>query len=125
MVHIDSKSASSLIRLDIFRYIHDRGTSLACATHLSIAAPKINSLYLDTPDEGVIGRLATFKNLTRLKLSKINAIELQKSLLDDRGGLGARLRTLEIVNGRGSVDLSILARLGLTMFALNLVFIKA
>ena len=90
------------------RYFHDRKTNKDTADLLSYCCPDLMHLFMDTPDPGVTP--AVMKNhqqkLKKLKVSKVSCHELNDLFEADHWGLVS----LELINGRDSLDLYQVAR---------------
>jgi hypothetical protein len=87
------------------QYLHDTGTDTDALNAIVKLCPKLESIYLDRPADGVIGRLHLISNVKQVKLNRFNCTELN-SLLPNCGG---KLETLELLVGKGVVDMSLVA----------------
>ena len=67
--------------------------------------PQLSSIFLDTPAEAVLARLREFPRLRRLKFNKVSF----PALVEAARPLGAQVSAVEVVLGRGSLDLALLA----------------
>ncbi|XP_055702659.1 uncharacterized protein LOC129801522 [Phlebotomus papatasi] len=88
------------------KYIHDTDTTDKILDAIVSCCPRLENLYMDTPDAGILHKMRHLKNLERLKLYKFSCKELDSVLTS---GLGTRLRFLTLIKGRGTLDLGKLA----------------
>lgn len=88
------------------KYIHDTDTTDKILDAIVSCCPRLENLYMDTPDAGILHKMRHLKNLERLKLYKFSCKELDSVLMS---GLGGRLRFLTLIKGRGTLDLGKLA----------------
>ena len=85
------------------KYLHDRKTNSDTVEIMSYCCPELVHVFLDTPDKFVVtDLLKKCPNVRKLKVSKVLCDELNEMF--ELGG-HSRLTSLEIVNGRGSLDL--------------------
>jgi len=102
------------------KYFHDRNTSSDTLDLMAYCCPDLIHVFLDTPQREVVkglfggggskaGTPAT-PDLRKLKLSKVNCDDLNEVFDLAGGGGGVSLTSLEIVNGRGSLDLTQVAK---------------
>ena len=87
------------------RYIHDQFTEEETFDLAVQFCPQLSSIFLDTPAEAVIARLREFPRLRRLKFNKVPF----PALVEAARPLGAQVSAVEVVLGRGSLDLALLA----------------
>ncbi|XP_037042341.1 uncharacterized protein LOC119078746 isoform X2 [Bradysia coprophila] len=87
------------------KYLHDTRTNNKTIDAIVEMCPDLESIYLDTPDSGVMHKLK-FLNLRKLKIYKFCCIELEQ-LLEN---IGRNLYHLTIIKGRGTMDLGRLSR---------------
>lgn len=87
------------------KYLHDTRTNNKTIDAIVQMCPDLESIYLDTPDSGVMHKLK-FLNLRKLKIYKFCCIELEQ-LLET---IGRNLYHLTIIKGRGTMDLGRLSR---------------
>ena len=87
------------------RYIHDQFTEEETFDLAVQFCPQLSSIFLDTPAEAVLARLREFPRLRRLKFNKVPF----PALVEAARSLGAQVSAVEVVLGRGSLDLALLA----------------
>lgn len=87
------------------KYLHDTKTSLKAMDAIVKMCPKLDAIYLDTPENGVMHKLKAL-HLRRLKIYKFCCQELTE-LLED---IGRNLAHLTVIKGRGIFDLAKLTR---------------
>lgn len=87
------------------RYLHDTRTDLKTMDVIIQMCPALDSIYLDTPDAGVMLKLKTI-NLKKFKVYKFSCAELTELL----ESIGKNLGHLTVIKGRGPLDLGKLAR---------------
>ena len=102
------RNSSSRLKLC---YIHDVQTTIDKWDEVATFCPATNSVFLDSPDEEVLKDLSCFKKLRKLKLSKVNFSQI----VDSMKIIPNQLSTIEIVSGRGTLDLGLL-RFGKNLF---------
>jgi hypothetical protein len=88
------------------RYLHDTGTVSGTLDAIRKLCPKLESIYLDRPTFGVVGRLHLISTLKQVKVNRFDCAELDLMLTN----CGASLETLELLVGKGVVDMSSVAR---------------
>ena len=89
------------------KYIHDRNTSLEVVEMITYCCPQLQHAYIDTPKKSVIATLLTsIPKLKKIKISKPNCNEINEIMEKHSTVHTLKLTTLEIVNGRESLDLS-------------------
>lgn len=102
------KSLSHLLETDAdfscsLKYVHDTNTSSEILSAIEKTCPELNSLYLDSPADGVLEGIEAFATkLSCLKLSKFQCLELHRLF----GKWPNWLHTLKLSLGRGELDLS-------------------
>lgn len=87
------------------KYLHDTRTSLKVMDAIIKLCPDLDSIYLDTPDAGVLTKLKSV-HLKRLKVYKFCC----KELIELLEVIGKNLFHLTVIKGRGPLDLGKLAR---------------
>lgn len=87
-------------------YIHDTGTNKKTMNAIVELCPKLEQVYLDTPDNGVLQKLSSVK-LTRLKIYKFYCAELYP-LLEEIGKYV--LEHLTLIKGRGQMEIERIIR---------------
>ncbi|KAJ6647003.1 hypothetical protein Bhyg_02221 [Pseudolycoriella hygida] len=87
------------------KYLHDTRTNSKTMDAIVRMCPELESIYLDTPDSGVMHKLESL-NLRKLKIYKFCCLELEQ-LLEK---IGPNLNHLTVIKGRGTLDLGRLAR---------------
>ena len=93
------------------KYVHDRGTSLDDMELFTYCCPLLQHAYFDSPNKGVMsGLVVGIPNLKKLKVSKVRCNEMNEIMEKSLTSHGLRLTSLEIVNGRDSLDLSYVAK---------------
>ena len=93
------------------KYIHDRTSSLDRIEIFAYCCPSLQHIYFDTPESGTVKEaLVNFTNLKKLKVSKLNCAELNEVMELNEKTYKLKLISLEIVNGRGSLDLTSVAK---------------
>lgn len=85
--------------------LHDTDTDQNILDAIVRLCPKLESIYLDRPNEGVIGRLHLIPNLKQVKLNRFECGELDPLLTS----CGEKLDALELLVGRGVTDISYIA----------------
>jgi len=87
------------------RYFHDRETVAESLELVEYCCPDLVHVFLDTPARGVTtDLLKRADKLRKLKVSKLDCEELNQ-VFDSYAAGTCRLQSLEVVNGRGSLDL--------------------
>lgn len=86
-------------------YLHDTGTTADKFDAIVKLCPKLESIYLDRPTDGVVARLHLISNLKHVKLNRFDCAELDFMLTK----CGGSLDTLELVVGKGVMDMSSVA----------------
>lgn len=94
-----------ILRETKLQYLHDTETELDTLHVIGKLCPKLESIYLDRPTYGVVGRLHLISKLKHVKLNRFDCTEVDLMLTN----CGASLETLELLVGRGVVDMSSLA----------------
>ena len=93
------------------KYIHDRNTSLEVLELITYCCPQLQHAYLDTPEKLVVpALLENIPNLKKLKVSKVHCNEINDVMEKHSTQNYLKLIMLEIVNGRESLDLSLVAK---------------
>ena len=93
------------------KYIHDRNTTLETVELVTYCCPQLEHAYLDTPEKGVVPALLdSLSSLKKLKVSKPNCNEINDVMEKHSNDHILNLTSLEIVNGRDSLDLSYVAK---------------
>ena len=93
------------------KYIHDRNTTLDVVEMVTYCCPQLQHAYIDTPDRSVVtALLENIQNLRKLKISKVHCNEINDLMEKHSSGKYLKLNMLEIVNGRESLDLSLVAK---------------
>ena len=87
------------------QYLHDTGTDLDTLHAIGKLCPKLESIYLDRPAYGVVGRLHSISKLKQVKLNRFDCAELDLMLTN----CGVSLETLELLVGKGVADMSSVA----------------
>jgi hypothetical protein len=87
------------------QYLHDTGTNVDTLDAIVKLCPKLESIYLDRPTDGVVARLHLISNLKHVKLNRFACAELDLMLTK----CGWSLDTLELVVGKGVMDMSSVA----------------
>lgn len=87
------------------RYLHDTRTSARTMDAIIRMCPQLDSIYLDTPDSGVLLKMQVIK-LKRIKVYKFCCKELAETV----EVIGRSLLHLTVIKGRGQLDLGKLAR---------------
>lgn len=87
------------------RNLHDTKTNVHVMDCIVKMCPNLESIYLDTPDSGVIIKLKDTM-ISKLKIYKFQCSEL----MDLFQQVGANITQLTMINGRGSIELGNLAR---------------
>lgn len=87
------------------RYLHDSRTSAQTMDVIIQMCPLLESVYLDTPETGVMLQMSSIR-LRRIKLYKFCCKELEQ-LLEI---IGRNVQHLTVIKGRGTMNLSRLAR---------------
>ncbi|KAJ9598487.1 hypothetical protein L9F63_010840 [Diploptera punctata] len=85
--------------------LHDTDTDSNILDAIIRLCPKLESIYLDRPNEGVIGRLCHIPRLKQVKLNRFECAELDPLLASS----GEKLDTLELLVGKGVTDMSSIA----------------
>ncbi|XP_055386375.1 uncharacterized protein LOC129615273 isoform X2 [Condylostylus longicornis] len=98
--NVDSNFKSKL------KYLHDTHTDGEQLEIIVTTCPNLETLYLDTPKEGILSRLK-YTKLRKLKIYKFQCDELLQ-LLEN---IGKNLSHLTVIKGRGTMELGKLARL--------------
>lgn len=88
------------------KYIHDTNTNLDTLQCIVRMCPKLESLYLDSPEPGILHELSHTR-LYNLKIFKFYSHELMELL----HSMGCHLRHLALIKGIGSIELCHLFRL--------------
>lgn len=96
------------------KYIHDTGTTMDTLQSIVKMCPKLESLYLDSPQPGILHEIA-YTRLYRLKLCKFYCHEL----MDLLPSIGCHLRQLALIKGVGNIELSHLFRFCATLTDLD------
>ncbi|XP_069674191.1 uncharacterized protein [Periplaneta americana] len=87
------------------QHLHDTGTDACILDTIVRLCPMLESIYLDRPASGVIGRLHLIPKLQRVKLNRFDCDELDSFLTN----CGKVLDTLELLVGKGVIDMSSIA----------------
>lgn len=87
------------------QYLHDTGTDADTLDAIVKLCPKLESIYLDRPTDGVTARLHLISTLKHVKLNRFDCAELDFMLTK----CGGSLDTLELVVGKGVMDMSSVA----------------
>lgn len=96
---------AKMVRETKLHYLHDTGTDADTLDALVKLCPKLESVYLDRPADGVVGRLNEISKLKHVKLNRFDCAQLH-FLFENCGGT---LDTLELLVGKGVVDMSLIA----------------
>jgi Leucine-rich repeat (LRR) protein len=94
-----------IVRETKLQYLHDTGTDLDTLDAIRKLCPKLESVYLDRPTYGVVGRLHSISKLKQVKLNRFDCAELDLMLTN----CGVSLETLELLVGKGMLDMSSVA----------------
>ena len=94
-----------ILRQTKLQYLHDTGTGLDTLDAIGKLCPNLESVYLDRPTYGVVGRLNSISNLKQVKLNRFDCNEVDLMLTN----CGGSLETLELLVGKGVVDMSSIA----------------
>ena len=93
------------------KYIHDRNTSLEVVEMITYCCPQLQHAYLDTPDKRVVTiLLESIPKLKKIKISKPKCNEINEVMEKHSKVHTLKLTSLDIVNGRDSLDLSYVAK---------------
>lgn len=87
------------------KYLHDTRTNSRTIDAIVQMCPELESIYLDTPDSGVMHKLKSL-SLRKFKIYKFCCVELEQLL----ESIGRNLNHLTVIKGRGTMDLGRLAR---------------
>ncbi|XP_021914222.1 uncharacterized protein LOC110827147 [Zootermopsis nevadensis] len=96
----------NLVRETKLQYLHDTGTNAYTLDAIVKLCPKLESIYLDRPADGVVGRLHLISKLKHVKLNRFDCAQLDFLFVN----CGRTLDTLELLVGKGVVDMSSIAR---------------
>ncbi|PSN49502.1 hypothetical protein C0J52_14262 [Blattella germanica] len=105
LLHLIADDDVSSVRETKLQQIHDTETDANTFDAIVKLCPKLESMYLDRPNKGVIGRLHLIPKLNHVKLNRFDCEELDSMLTK----CGEKLDTLELLVGKGVVDMSALA----------------
>jgi hypothetical protein len=93
------------------KYIHDRNTSLEVVEMIAYCCPELQHAYIDTPENGVVTTiLESIPKLKKIKISKPKCNEINEVMEKHSTVHTLKLTSLEIVNGRDSLDLGHVAK---------------
>ena len=93
------------------KYVHDRNTTLDVLEMITYCCPQLQHAYLDTPEKLVVSTLLdNIPNLKKLKVSKVFCNEINDVMEKHSTRHNLKLTSLEIVNGRDSLDLSTISK---------------
>jgi uncharacterized pyridoxamine 5'-phosphate oxidase family protein len=94
-----------IVRETKLQYLHDTGTNADTFDAIVKLCPKLESVYLDRPADGVVGRLHLISKLKHVKLNRFDCAQLDFLFAN----CGGALDTLELLLGKGVVDMSSIA----------------
>ncbi|XP_067008346.2 uncharacterized protein [Anabrus simplex] len=103
IVHLISEGDTKELKTNL-QHVHDTNTDIKTAKIIIETCPKLQSLYLDQPNENVIPLFQAMSKLDQIKLHKFQCDEL-KPLLSK---IGSSVRSLELILGAGILDLSMI-----------------
>lgn len=86
------------------RNLHDTGTNLKTLDAIVSTCPELESLYLDTPENGILHKISSLK-LVRLKLYKFCCNEFSQIIKS----IGPNLLHLTVIKGRNDLDIGKIA----------------
>lgn len=116
LVYVEENLADATFRCRL-QYVHDTRTSERTMECIVRMCPQLESLYLDTPESGVLRRLgeelttvsaSASSALQRLKVHKFCCREFGE--LAEMPAVGGALVHVTLMKGRGALDLGRLAR---------------
>ncbi|KFB46719.1 AGAP003930-PA-like protein [Anopheles sinensis] len=115
LLHIlEEKDAGFQCRLS---YIHDTNTSGASMDAIVRTCPRLEDIYLDSPEVGILEKLKPVR-LRRIKLYKFSCYELLGLL--EAGGPGSSLYHLTTIKGYGPLEINRLVRVCPNLLDLDL-----
>lgn len=82
------------------RHVHDTQTSAVTMDAIRDTCPKLEDLYLDTPDRGILSKMSEMK-LAKLKLYRFDCAELYPVL--DK--IGQKLIHVTLIKGRNTMEI--------------------
>ncbi|XP_063700271.1 uncharacterized protein LOC134830652 [Culicoides brevitarsis] len=82
------------------RHVHDTQTSAVTMEAIKNSCPKLEDLYLDTPDRGILSKMNEMK-LFKLKLYRFDCAELYPVLEK----IGTNLVHVTLIKGRGTMEI--------------------
>lgn len=83
------------------QYLHDTETKEKTLDAIVQSCPELKLIYLDSPQEGILHKLSSLKNLQRLKLYKFNTQEIFGVL----NKIGRQIQHLTMIKGSRIIDI--------------------
>ena len=83
------------------QYLHDTETTDKSLDAIVKSCPELKLIYLDSPQEGILHKLSSLKNLQRLKLYKFNTQEIFGVLKK----IGRQIQHLTMIKGSKIIDI--------------------
>ena len=89
------------------KYFHDQKTPLENFEDVAKFCPSLSTIFLDTPEKDVLGKLSNFKHTKKLKFNKIEF----NLLLETLKMMNNQITWIDLVSCSGNLDIGTLSQL--------------